>query len=173
MTPSVSPSCAACSARRASRNCHGLWRRNRRCRASSANSPSTIGSSPRSPALPRSSSECSKWPPSIKPRPTRATTRCGRRGDLSAMDKETIRQIAAEVVARLPDTGHRWYWFLGLQTFLMILGAGVAAYFGSYLRTRGQNLATQHDFDKLQAQLKETTVAVETIKSEVSQRDWA
>jgi integrase len=27
------------------------------------------------------------------------------------MDKEVIQQIAAEVVARLPDTGYGWYWF--------------------------------------------------------------
>ena len=43
----------------------------------------------------------------------------------------------------------------------------------SYFRTRGQNLATKHDFDELQRQLRATTEAVETIKSEVSQRDWA
>jgi hypothetical protein len=89
------------------------------------------------------------------------------------MDKETIQQIAAEVVARLPDTGYGWYWFLGFQTVLMVLAAGAAAYFGSYLRTRGQNLATTHDFDELKKQLKENTEAVEDIKSEFSQREWA
>jgi hypothetical protein len=88
------------------------------------------------------------------------------------MDKDTIQQIAAEVVARLPDTGYGW-WPLVIQTVLMLLVAGGGAYFGSYFRTRGQNLATKHDFDKLQEQLKDTTLAVETIKSEVSQRDWA
>lgn len=88
------------------------------------------------------------------------------------MDKETIQQIAAEVVARLPDTGYGW-WPLVVQTVLMLLVAGGAAYFGSFLRTRGQNLATKHDFDELKKQLSENTELVETIKSEVGQRDWA
>ena len=44
---------------------------------------------------------------------------------------------------------------------------------GSYFRTRGQNLATKHDFEELQKQLKANTKRVEAIKSEVSQRDWA
>jgi hypothetical protein len=43
----------------------------------------------------------------------------------------------------------------------------------SYLRTRGQNLATKHDFDELQKQLKANTELVEAIKSEVGQKDWA
>jgi hypothetical protein len=43
----------------------------------------------------------------------------------------------------------------------------------SYFRTRGQNLATKHDFDELKKQLKANTELVENIKSEVCQRDWA
>jgi hypothetical protein len=43
----------------------------------------------------------------------------------------------------------------------------------SYFRTRGQNLATKHDFDELQKQLSANTKLVEDIKSDVSQRDWA
>src|SRR6516165_8619311 len=84
------------------------------------------------------------------------------------MDKDTIQQIAAQVVAQLP---------LGL---LMIVNVVIAALVSaltalgvSYFRTRGQNLATKHDFEELQKQLKANTELVETIKSEVSQRDWA
>jgi hypothetical protein len=88
------------------------------------------------------------------------------------MDKDTIQQIAAEVVARLPDTGYAWL-PLVVQTLLMLLVAGGAAILGPYLMIRGKQLATKHDFDAIQDQLKATTVAVETIKSEVSQRDWA
>jgi len=88
------------------------------------------------------------------------------------MDKETIQQIAAEVVARLPDIGYGW-WPLAIQTVLMLLVAGSAAYFGSYFRTRGQNLATKHDFTELRKQLSANTRLVESIKSEVSLRDWA
>jgi hypothetical protein len=84
------------------------------------------------------------------------------------MDKETIQQIAAQVVAQLP---------LGLLTILNLviiaLVSALTALGVSYFRTRGQNLATKHDFDELLNQLKANTELVETIKSEVSQRDWA
>jgi hypothetical protein len=66
------------------------------------------------------------------------------------------------------------------QALLMILNVVIAALVSaltalgvSYFRTRGQNLATKHDFDELQTQLSENTKLVEAIKSEVSQRDWA
>jgi hypothetical protein len=66
------------------------------------------------------------------------------------------------------------------QALLTILNLVIAALVSaltalsvSYFRTRGQNLATKHDFDELQKQLSATTKLVETIKSEVSQRDWA
>jgi len=66
------------------------------------------------------------------------------------------------------------------QALLMILNVVIAALVSaltalgvSYFRTRGQNLATKHDFHELQKQLKANTELVETIKSEVSQRDWA
>jgi hypothetical protein len=66
------------------------------------------------------------------------------------------------------------------QALLMILNVVIAALVSalttlgvSYFRTRGQNLATKHDFVELQKQLKANTETVETIKSEVGQRDWA
>jgi hypothetical protein len=66
------------------------------------------------------------------------------------------------------------------QALLMILNVVIAALVGAlttlcitYFRTRGQNLATKHDFDELQKQLSATTKLVETIKSEVSHHDWA
>lgn len=66
------------------------------------------------------------------------------------------------------------------QALLMILSVVIAALVSaltalgvSYFRTRGQNLATKHDFDELLNQLKANTELVETIKSEVSHRDWA
>jgi hypothetical protein len=88
------------------------------------------------------------------------------------MDKETIQQIAAEVVARLPF-GDRYWLFLAINVIFMALAAGFAAWFGSFLKTKGQNFATKRDFDDLQKQLRANTELVEGIKSEVSQRDWA
>jgi hypothetical protein len=88
------------------------------------------------------------------------------------MDPATIQQIAAEVVARLPYGDRLW--------LVLVVNAIIAALIGalvvlgtSYLRTRAQNLATKHDFDELQKQLKANTELVETIKSEVGQKDWA
>jgi hypothetical protein len=88
------------------------------------------------------------------------------------MDKETIQQIAAEVVARLPF-GDRYWLFLIINIIVMALTAAIAAFAGSYFRTRGQHLATKADFESLQDQLRANTQLVETIKSEVGQRDWA
>jgi len=65
----------------------------------------------------------------------------------------------------------------GLLTIVnFVIAALVAALTAlgvSYFRTRGQNLATKHDFDELLRQLRTNTELVETIKSEVGQRDWA
>jgi hypothetical protein len=90
------------------------------------------------------------------------------------MDKNIIHQIAAEVVAQLP-IGHPYWMHLYLFINLLIVAAvaGIAAWVGSFLKTKGQNFATKQDFDELHRQLKINTETVETIKSEVSQRDRA
>jgi len=88
------------------------------------------------------------------------------------MEKETIQQIAAEVVHGLPYGDHPWF-FLFVNAAIMVLAAGFAAWGGSFLKTKGQNFATKRDFDELQKQISANTKLVETIKSEVSQRDWA
>jgi hypothetical protein len=65
----------------------------------------------------------------------------------------------------------------GLLTILNLaviaLVSALTALGVSYFRIRGQNLATKHDFDELSKQLRANTQMIETIKSEVSQRDWA
>jgi hypothetical protein len=89
------------------------------------------------------------------------------------MDKEIIEQIATEVVARLPF-GARHSVVYGVITILAAaLAAGLAAWFGSFLKTKGQNFATKQDFQELLKQQEKTAQAVETIKSEIGQRDWA
>ena len=88
------------------------------------------------------------------------------------MDNETIQQIAAEVVHRLPYGDRPWLFLLVNAVVMAVVGI-LATLGTSYSRTRGQNLATKHDFDELLRQLEANTEAVETIKSEVSQRDWA
>jgi len=58
------------------------------------------------------------------------------------------------------------------QALLIILNVVIAALVSaltalgvSYFRTRGQNLATKHDFDELSKQLRANTELVETIKN--------
>jgi hypothetical protein len=72
------------------------------------------------------------------------------------VDKETIQQIAAEVVTRLPY-GDSFWLFLLVNAAVMALVGALAALGVSYFRTRGQNLATKHDFEELQRQLKANT----------------
>jgi hypothetical protein len=87
------------------------------------------------------------------------------------MDEATIQTIAAEVVARLPY-GDRYWLVLVVNAVVAALIGALAVLGTSYFRTRGQNLATKHDFDELQKQLKANTQLVETIKSDIGQRDW-
>jgi hypothetical protein len=56
---------------------------------------------------------------------------------------------------------------------ITIIAAAVGAFGSEYLRTRGKNFATTADFERLQQQLSEQTKLVETIKAEISQKDWA
>jgi hypothetical protein len=86
------------------------------------------------------------------------------------MDQTTIQQIAEEVARHLPSTS---WMLLSVQVVLTLLAAGAGAFFGEYTRTRGKNLAIKADLESIKAQLSATTEAVETVKSEISQRDWA
>jgi len=88
------------------------------------------------------------------------------------MDKGIIKQIAAEIAAQLPF-GERTGLVLVLYVISTAVAAGLAAWFGSFLKTKGQNFATKQDFDELLKQQRATAEAVETIKSDVAQRDWA
>jgi hypothetical protein len=85
------------------------------------------------------------------------------------MDQETVRRIAEEV-ARL--SGYPWS-FWAVQLIVTLFAAGLGAFLGEYLRTRGKNLATTADFERLQNELSANTKLVETIKAEVRLRDWA
>src|SRR6476469_5123833 len=87
------------------------------------------------------------------------------------MDEETIKQIAAEIAAQLPF-GERTGPVLVLYVIITAVAAGLAAWFGSFLKTKGQNFATKQDFDELLEQLRANTEVVESV-NEVGQRDWA
>ena len=87
-----------------------------------------------------------------------------------AMDSDTVQKIAIEVAKHLPTLA--WA-ALVIQVVLTVAAAAAGAIFGEYFGTRGKNLATKADFESLKDQLRANTELVETIKSEVSQRDWA
>ena len=90
------------------------------------------------------------------------------------MDRNIIQQIAAEVVAQLPLGDRYWmYMYLVINVAVVAATAALAAWFGSFLKTKAQNFATKQDFNELKSQLGENTRLVETIKSEVGQKDWA
>jgi hypothetical protein len=86
------------------------------------------------------------------------------------MDQETIRKLAVELAQQMPNYP---FWFLAIQTILILIAGAAAVYLGEYFKTRGMHLATKADFDDLQEQLRANTQLVETIKTEVGQRDWA
>ena len=56
--------------------------------------------------------------------------------------------------------------------WLAIVGSGLAAYFGSYMKQKGVNLATNEDLSMLVSQLKATTHATKQIESLYSGRLW-
>jgi hypothetical protein len=53
-----------------------------------------------------------------------------------------------------------------------VLGAGVGAFFGSYLRKKGENWATHEDIDKLVDQMKAVTLAQKEIEAKISNEMW-
>jgi hypothetical protein len=85
------------------------------------------------------------------------------------MDPETIQKIATEVAKHLPPPPYAWWVPLVVPGLLALLGAVL----GEYLKTRAQNLAIKADLRSIQAQLRGNTEIAETIKANVSQRDWA
>lgn len=50
--------------------------------------------------------------------------------------------------------------------------AGVGAYAGSYLKKKGENLATHEDLDKLIKQVEATTEATKAIETKISNEVW-
>src|SRR6266699_1193929 len=87
------------------------------------------------------------------------------------MDQDTIQRLASEVASHLPN--YPLWQILLAQLVLIALAVGMGAFLGEYLRTRGRNLATKADFDSLTQQLRATTETVETIRAQISQKDWA
>jgi len=89
------------------------------------------------------------------------------------MDTATVNLIVEAISARIGATAFWATIASGLVVAVLgAIAAGGAAFLGSYLRKRGENLATKDDFDELKRQLAQNTETVETIKSDIAQRDW-
>jgi hypothetical protein len=59
-----------------------------------------------------------------------------------------------------------------ITAVLSFVCAGFGAYVGSYLRKRGENLATHEDLDKIVAQMEATTEATKAIEARISNEVW-
>jgi hypothetical protein len=84
------------------------------------------------------------------------------------MDHQTFQKIATEIARHFPTT-ESWI----IQAIIVMVAAGLGAFFGQHVRTRGKNLATKADFESLKDQLRFNTKIVETIKRDVDHKDWA
>lgn len=61
------------------------------------------------------------------------------------------------------------FWAFALLPFI---SAGAGAYFGGYLRKKGENLATHEDIDKLREQVGVVTTTTKEIEARISNEVW-
>ncbi len=86
------------------------------------------------------------------------------------MSEVLIREIANQILKEALI--QNWLTYAILLALLVISGA-VSAYGGNYLRKRAETYATKADFDELLRQLRATTAAAESVRSEIAKADWA
>jgi hypothetical protein len=79
------------------------------------------------------------------------------------MDPEIVKLIHQAVQSGLASAS--WIVMIG-----GIIAAGIGAWLGSYLKSKGEHLATKEDFDELIRQVSAQTKATETIKAEVAEK---
>jgi hypothetical protein len=95
--------------------------------------------------------------------PSGLDARVGRH--MTPEDLETIRTIVADVVqSEDPFTLWSYLW-------VIIVAAAfgfISSYLGTYLQTKGQNLATKEDFKQILEQTRQTTEATEAIKADIA-----
>ncbi|MEW8375798.1 MAG: hypothetical protein AB2722_17960 [Candidatus Thiodiazotropha sp.] len=62
---------------------------------------------------------------------------------------------------------------LGLASYIIIIVmTGVGSYLGSYLKKKGERVATKEDFDGVLSELQTNTEAIENIKTKFSEQNW-
>ena len=65
-----------------------------------------------------------------------------------------------------PTLSQVWFWLF------TILSAGVGAYLGSYLKRKGENLATKEDFNDLKEQTRELRLTTKEIEAKIDDQVW-
>jgi ribosome-binding ATPase YchF (GTP1/OBG family) len=75
------------------------------------------------------------------------------------MDAETLRVVQRAIEEGVASTA--WPLFI-----VAVLSAGLGAFFGSYLRRKGEDAATRENFEEVLKQLRAQTKATEEIKQE-------
>ncbi len=85
------------------------------------------------------------------------------------MKPEELRQILEQLLPALPQPPLYGFVLWSLATALV---AGVGAFLGTYLKTKGQNLATREDLALIVEQLRLTTRATEEIKAKIGGTLW-
>jgi hypothetical protein len=86
------------------------------------------------------------------------------------MDADTVSKIANAIAWHFQTTAVT---LIVIQVVLVVIAAAAGAYWGEYLKAKGKNLATKHDFDDLKEQLRANTELVEKVKSDINREDWA
>ena len=59
-----------------------------------------------------------------------------------------------------------------VHQILIVVIAGLAAYFGAYFKRKGENKALQEDFDEIRRQLQTTTRDTEAIRQQLANHSW-
>ena len=62
--------------------------------------------------------------------------------------------------------------FKFLVFILAVIGGWFGAYIGSYMKKKGENLATHEDLDKIVKQIEATTSATKSIEARISNEVW-
>jgi len=60
----------------------------------------------------------------------------------------------------------------GAMFLLVTIGSWFGGFFGTYLKKKGENVATHEDLDKLLIQMKATTEATKAIEARISREVW-
>ena len=86
------------------------------------------------------------------------------------MQPDILREIVETIIRDQLLLNWRFYALIGGLTFL---ATAVGHWLSSYLKKRGETLATKADMQEILRQVSETTRVTEEVRSTVSQADWA